>query len=123
MNIIVLIFGFLILVLSASILVKPAVLFDLMGRYSQSAMLQVLAVVVRLILGIALIFAAPESRFPTVILVLGWLIIAVAVAFSLMGRTRFRVLVDWALRLANRFGRLSGLLGVLFGGFIIYAVL
>ena len=118
---IVLIFGFLILILSVSLLIKPAALFGFIERYSQSISLQVLAVVVRLIFGAALVLVAPETKYPSVMLVLGWLMIAVAVAFSLIGRTRFRALIDWALQLAP-YGRLSGLLGVLFSGFIIYAV-
>jgi len=119
---IVLIFGFLILILSVSLVIKPAALFGILERYSQSAGLQVVAVVARLILGVALVLAAPETKYPSVLLLLGWLMIAAAVAFSLMGRTRFRALLNWALQLTPHYGRLGGLLGVIFGVFLIYAV-
>ena len=55
--------------------------------------------------------------------ILGWLALAAALLFAAMGRSRFDDLISWALALSLRLGRLSGLFALLFGGFIVYAVL
>jgi hypothetical protein len=84
----------------------------------------VFAVVIRLLLGAALIVAAPASRFPTVFLVLGWIAIAAAIAAMLMGRERLRRFVDWWIERFSPAGvRFWVLLALAFGAFLIYGVL
>ena len=50
--------------------------------------------------------------------------IAAAVAIAVMGQSRFKKLMQWALNLAASSAafRFAGLLAILFGGFLIYAV-
>jgi len=81
------------------------------------------AVIVRLVLGVALIIAAPESRFPSVFLVLGWVAIVAAVAGALMGRERLRRFVNWWFeRFSPPTIRVWVLFAMGFGGFLIYGV-
>jgi len=104
------------------LLLRPAILFNLLRGYQNSAGLYGLAVVVRLILGIVLILAAPASRFPLTLEILGWIAIVAAVFIGALGTTRFSKLMAWALGLSEGLGRLSGVFALLFGGFLIYAV-
>ena len=82
------------------------------------------AVVVRLVLGAALIIVAPASQFPVVFRVLGWIAIAAAVVLAVMGRERIRrLIVSWIGRLSAPIVRLWLLFGMAFGGFLVYGVL
>jgi hypothetical protein len=83
-----------------------------------------IAVIVRLVLGSALIVVAPASRFPVVFQVLGLLTIVVAIVVALMGRERIRRFLAW---FSERFSapviRLWLLFGMAFAGFLVYGVL
>ena len=123
MNYIIIVFGTATFVAGIIILINPETVFGLLRRKSESLGLHILAVVVRIILGVALIIYAPESRYPTAILILGWISIVAASVLGIMGRKNFMRLMSWALNLAPSFGRIGGFFAMLFGGFLIYAVL
>ncbi len=122
MSYVILLFGILILLSAAVILVKPDIIFGLIRSNSESLGLHVLAVVVRLILGIALITYAAESKYPVALQVIGWLSVTAATVLGVIGRSRFKGLIRWALSIAPSFARFAGFLAILLGGFLIYAV-
>jgi len=123
MNFIIILFGTATIVADIIIVINPETVFGLMRRNLESFGLHILAVVVRIIIGVALITCAAESKYPTTILILGWVSIVAATVLGVMGRTNFRRLMSWALGLAPSFGRIGGLLAILFGGFLIHAVI
>ena len=122
MNYIVILFGAATVVAGIIIVINPESVFGLMRRKLESLGLHILAVVIRIIIGVALIMYATESKYPAAILILGWISIVAASVLGIMGRTNFKRLMSWALSLAPSFGRIGGLLAILFGGFLIYAV-
>ena len=81
------------------------------------------AVIVRLVLGSALIIVAPASLFPIVFQVLGVIAIVAAIAVLLMGRERMRRFLAWfSERFSAPIIRLWLLFGMAFGGFLVYGV-
>ena len=122
MNNIVILFGAAPLVAGIIILINPETVFGLLRRKSESPGMHILAVVVRIILGVALILCAAASKYPAAILIIGWISVIAAAVLGVMGRTNFKRLMSWALGLAPSFGRIGGLLAILFGGFLIHAV-
>lgn len=60
-------------------------------------------VIVRLLVGLALIFVAQDSRFPLGFQILGWVAIAAAVAAGVRGRERLRRFANWSNKGSNRF--------------------
>jgi len=83
-----------------------------------------IAVIVRLVLGSALIIVAPASLFPIVFLALGVIAIVAAIALILVGRERIRRFIAWwTERFSAPIVRLWLLFGVAFGGFLVYGVL
>ena len=122
MNYIVMLFGAATIAAGIVIVINPESVFGLMSRKLNSLGLHILAVVVRIIIGIALIICAAESKYPTAILILGWISIVAASVLGIMGRANFKRLMLWALSVAPSFGRIGGLLAILFGGFLLYAV-
>lgn len=82
------------------------------------------AVLVRVLMGAALLIGAPESRFPLVFEVLGWLALVAAAALALMGRERMRNFMAWfAAKFSAAMIRLWLVFGIAFGGLLVYGVL
>lgn len=83
-----------------------------------------IAVIVRLVLGSALIVVAPTSQFPIVFQAVGVIAILAAIALVLMGRERIRrFVVWWSEQFSDRIVRLWLLFGMAFGVFLVYGVL
>ena len=81
------------------------------------------AVIVRLILGVALIVAASSSQLPLVFLILGWVAIIAGIAIAFMGTERLREFIYWLIeRLSATSIRLWLLFALVFGGALIYGV-
>jgi hypothetical protein len=82
------------------------------------------AVLVRILLGSALILIADQSRFPMAFLAIGCISLGAAVAAMFAGRERLQQFIAWW---ANRFTpalvRIWLLLALAFGGFLIYGAL
>lgn len=123
MNYIISLFGAATIVAGIIILMNPDSIFGLLRRNLGSLGLHILAVVVRIIIGIALILYATESKYPTAIRILGWLSIVAAFIIGIMGRQNFKKLMSWALNLKPSLGRIGGIIAILFGGFLIHAVI
>lgn len=118
----ILLFGGLIVLVGLAIAVSPQSSVSLLDRYKQHAATYVLAVGVRLLLGVVLIAYAPQSAFPLVLQIIGVVSIAAAIGILLIGPGRLQRLIDWLIARAGRFARSAGIITVLFGAFLIYAV-
>ena len=121
MIILIILFGLLTLLAGVIIVINPEIIFGYLRDKLDRPWLQLVAVVTRLVLGILLIHTAGLSRFPLIIEILGWLSIAAAITFALMGRQRFLKLMTWAFSLLKPYGRIGGLFAAAFGGFLVYA--
>ena len=122
MNYIVMLFGAATIAAGIIIVINPESVFGFMRRKLNSLGLHIFAVVVRIIIGVALIICAAESKYPTAIIILGWISIVAASVLGIMGRANFKRLMLWALSVVPSFGRIGGLLAILFGSFLLYAV-
>jgi len=80
-----------------------------------------IAVMVRLAVGVLLVLAAPHSRFPLTFGILGWLAILAALLIPVAGRRRIGRLLDWWSRRTPPEIRLWSLAGLAFGCFLVYA--
>ena len=78
------------------------------------------AVMVRFLVGVLLVMAAPHSRFPLAFEILGWLAIAAALLIPVIGRERIGRLLDWWSRRSHSGIRLWSLAGLAFGCFLVY---
>lgn len=82
------------------------------------------AVVVRLVLGAALIRVAPASLFPSTFQVLGVLALLAALTLTIAGRKRVRRFLGWWVeQFSASANRTWLLLGAAFGAFLVYGVL
>lgn len=123
MTLLIIIFGCLILLAGAVLLKNPEVVFGFLRDNVESSAIHLLAVIVRLIIGVLLVTQSSISRFPLTIEVLGWFFIVAGISLAVIGRNNFRKLVSWVLTTFKSFGRLVGLIAIAFGGFLVYAFL
>jgi hypothetical protein len=120
MTVVIIIFGALTLLAGIVIVINPEVIFGFLRNNLGKLELHILAVVVRLVLGVLLIYQSSISKFPFAIEIIGWLSIVAAIFLAVIGRRNFNRLMSWALSLAKPFGRVGGVLAVAFGAFLIY---
>jgi hypothetical protein len=81
----------------------------------------VVAVMIRLTIGVLLLLAATHSRFPLAFKILGGLAIVAALLIPLIGHDRISRLLARCSRQSVLFIRLWSLAGLAFGCFLIYA--
>ena len=122
MNYVIILFYTATIVAGIIIVINPEMVFGLIRKNLDSLGMHILTVVVRAILGVALIMCAAESKYLTAVLILGWITIVAAFFFGIMGRTNFKRYISWALSLPNSFRRIGGFLAILFGGFLVHVV-
>jgi hypothetical protein len=91
-------------------------------RYFQTPMGLYFAAGIRVLLGVALLFAAPTSRAPGLIYILGVFIIIIGVITPFFGLGRFRRLLDWWSAQGSAFVRGWAVLALLFGLSLAYAL-
>jgi len=121
MTILIIIFGALTLLAGIVIVINPETIFGFLRNNLDKVELHILAVVVRIVLGVLLIYQSSISNFPLVIEIIGWLSIVAAIFLAVMGRRNFKRLMSWALSLAKPIGRVGGVIAMAFGAFLIYA--
>ena len=122
-QIIVVLFGILIVLLSLWGISSPERLLRMVRRILDKSWGMHLAVVARIILGVSLLIAAPASKFIVLFTVLGWLTLIAAAALPIIGRERLVPLLDWFQGLSSLIIRLWLMFGVLFGVFMLYGIL
>jgi len=121
-QIIVLALGAIVCALSAWGLFAPDKILKLVNGVMDKDWGIHAAVVARLLLGAALIIAAPESRFPLIFEILGWIAVAAAAGILFMGRERLRKFVAWFAQFSQAMIRVWLLFGIAFGAFLVYGI-
>jgi hypothetical protein len=122
-RVVVMAFGALVCALSMWGIYAPRDLIGLVKRVMERTSGIYIAIIVRLVLGAALIVTAADSRFPRVFSVFGWVAIIAAVGLAIIGRERISRFAGWFDRFSPGFVRLWLLLGLAFGGILIYGLL
>ena len=119
---IILIFSVLTFIAGIAIIIEPNAIFDFIGRHSESLGAHIFAVVVRVIIGVALISCSAVSKFPITLQFIAWVSLVSAVITALIGRTKFKALIAWAVSVSSIYKRIGGFVAILFGSFLFYAV-
>ncbi|MGI9271061.1 MAG: hypothetical protein ACR2QT_04755 [Woeseiaceae bacterium] len=123
-QIIVLVVAITVIVLAARGILAPERLVAFVASAMDESWGMYIAVGVRLLLGAALIIAAPVTRYPVVFQVLGVIALVAAVILVLMGRERVRKFIVWWIeKMSPSLIRMWLLFGIAFGGFLVFGVL
>jgi len=121
MKYIILFLGFLFVLIGALLIASPDVIYiwaeDQLGDWS----FYLTVIGFRSVLGILLLLAAKESKYPGVIKFFGYLTILAAIIFILIGHSNFQNFMGSIIPELRPLAPVSGLTGIAFGGFLIYA--
>ncbi len=113
--------GILTAALGAVVVVAPEVLVSIIQFIETPAGLYV-AAASRVLFGLALFFAAPTSRAPRTLRVLGVVFISAGLLLPFFGIERLRSYIDWWLALGPGFFRGWAVVALAFGAALAYAV-
>ena len=119
MNVIVAALGVLIVLVGLLGLFSPPRFRAAFERMTSQTRFLV-AIILRLGLGVFLWIVADTLRFPQLMRIIAAIAIIAAVGILIMGRERLDKLVDWWLARSDGLLRLSTFAAAAFGGFLIY---
>ncbi len=102
-------------------LISPMRLLEI-ARHFQSQVGLYAAAALRVVLGLALFFAAPASRAPKILRILGIIVLVAGLFTPLIGVERAHRLMDWWSTQGAVFMRVWAALALGFGFFLAYAV-
>lgn len=123
MELILKLFGVLMILAGISLLIEPGIIIGYIENNADHTSLYIIAIVVRVVLGILFITSAKKSRYPGVLKALGGLFILAGVILFLVGQERFQHFISSLIPEVKPFASLAGVIAILFGGFVIYAFL
>ena len=115
------IFSLVIVLLSAYGVFRPSILTSFVRGFMEGPGLWV-AVVARLILALLLWFSAPLSHTPLAFQVLAIIALVAAIVLPIIGIQQILKLLDWIASWRQLAIRLWCLLGVGFGGFMLWSI-
>jgi hypothetical protein len=122
MTVIALIFSLLVAAMGALGLVSPSRLLTVVRRF-RTPEGHYFAAAVRLVMGVALLFAAPASRAPGALAIIGVVIILAGVITIFLSLKRFRRLIDWWSSQGSALVRAWAAVACAFGLLLAYALL
>lgn len=123
MRLIILLFGLLIAGIGVLMFGRSGAMLGFLERNAGSTRIQQLAIGVRLVLGIVLIEYAEQSRFPLLLAIFGSLSIAAAIFIAVLPAQQFQRIVRWAVARFEDYVRPASGVVVLFGLFLVVAVI
>lgn len=121
MLIAVAIFGCFIIALGVIALTAPAALVRFVERFWATPAGMYWAIGFRLALGVLLILAAPESRFPRGMQIFGMVVLAAAIAIPILGYVRLSQYAQWWAEQPKWVVQSMGLLAALLGVLLVWA--
>ncbi len=121
MSLLIALFGLFIVILWGLGIVSPERLIRF-ARYWQSPTGLYLASAFRIVLGVLLFLAAPGSRAPTMLRILGVVIFVAGLVTPFFGLERFHKLLEWWAERGPAFKRTWAGCALAFGLLLVYAV-
>ncbi|MBN2284682.1 MAG: hypothetical protein JXO48_12415 [Deltaproteobacteria bacterium] len=119
MSVIVLVIGLIILGMALALLLSPALLRMLLGTFIRNNWWNI-AMMLRVVIGVLLLLAAPGTRAPVVVQVIGVLFVLSGIVIPFMGAARLGKLVNWWLARPDGFLRAWAVAAAVFGALIVW---
>ena len=116
---IIAIFGVLIVFACAYGMASPSGLLELVGRFANKQGFA-FAIGVRIVLGTVSILAAPESRLPAFLYIIGVISLIAAAVLLLIGMPGYRRIMDWVSGFPESMMRAWLVFGLVFGAALIW---
>ena len=121
MILIIKLFGIVFILLGISFLLESEGVYSWVENKSGHIGFYLSVIVGRVTMGILLLLAAKESKYPSVIKFIGILAIIAAIILIILGPKGFQNLMSSLIPIFKPYAPVSGLTGIAIGGFLIYA--
>lgn len=123
-HILVVLFGVFLITVGVLMLLTPNRIWKVLNKAASSPLIHFGELSIRLIPAIGLILYASHSKFPDILLILGWFMLATSIILMLLPRAwHYTYAQKCATILSPYTIRLIAPLSFAFGGFILYACL
>lgn len=114
-------FGFLMMVLSGLMIIKPAYWADGIVKFSEKSWFHPFEIISRFVFGLLFVLVANQTPYPTLIMAIGFLLIAVSIGLLFTPPSKHRQFALWsAQKFRNKF-RPLGFVSLIFGAFLVYS--
>lgn len=113
--------GALMVAISLIMIAKPNYWGKLIVRFSRMPYMHPLEIVIRLGFGLLFVRYADESKFPLMIRIMGYVLLAVGVGLVFTPPSSHRRFAVWSVERFSRIFRPAGILSLAFGLLLIYA--
>jgi len=114
-------FGFLMMLLSVLMIANPDNWSNGIVKFSENPYFHPFEILSRLIFGVVFIIFADQTLYPTLMRIIGYLLIVVGVGLLLTPPSRHRQFAVWSAQKFRNTFRPAGLGSLIFGAFLIYA--
>ena len=116
------VFGVGMVGMSLALVAKPDASAEAVLRFVRLPYFHPFEIITRLGFGVLFVLYADQSRFPTLISVFGYLLIAVGLGLLATPPSYHRRFGVWSVDKFSKYFRVAGLASLTFGMFLIYAV-
>lgn len=124
MEIVILVVGCAVALVSFACLIVPAKLIELIDRLVVSTPLRVASGLIRIIIGSCFVLGAERTGLPMVVAALGWLAILAGLILLVAGDEVMQRIVEWFRAWVSvTFVRVGAVVGLALGGLVVWATL
>ncbi|MBT8052826.1 MAG: hypothetical protein HKN57_13020 [Xanthomonadales bacterium] len=116
-------FGFLMMLLSIVMITNPEYWSNGIVKFSKKPYFHPFEILSRLAFGVVFIMSADQTLYPSLMLVIGYLLIAVGAGLLLIPPSKHRQFAVWSARKFKNTFRPMGFGSLFFGAFLVYAAL
>ena len=115
-------FGVFMVVAGIVLFIDDSIVLGYIESNRESSWLYFFAIVMRILMGAALLKTASKSRHPLAFLVIGGIALAAALIFLVIGHEQFQNMMATLLPYFENTGTWSGIVALIFGAYLIYAI-
>lgn len=112
----------LICLISIYAIIFPGRVLRAVKKITITTPLRILAFIIRILLGLILIFVAESSQFPLTLKIIGVLIVASGIMVILVSNEWIQSIINWFVDRGLFTVRIAGIFAIIFGTFLIYAL-
>lgn len=116
-------FGLLMIFLSIVMIINPEYWSQSIINFSEKTYFHPFEIISRGLFGVVFVYYSEQTLFPTLMLVFGYMLIAVAVGLSLTPPSKHRLFAVWSADKFKNTFRYAGMGSLLFGAFLVYSAI
>jgi hypothetical protein len=114
-------FGIALMFLSIMMVINPDSFADGIISFSKKPYFHIFEVLSRLLFGIVFLYYSDQTRFPEIMLLIGYLLVLVSIILTIIAPTRHKKFALWSASRFKKIFRPAGIGSFFFGLFLVYS--